>query len=89
MKRKRITALFFVFCLLFVNTLSGPAAIGEQENSYIEYVVKPGDTLWNIAKNFGTEDEDPRKLIYQIRKINGMETGEIFVNQIIKIPVKE
>ena len=36
----------------------------------IIYFVKPGDTLWNIAKKFGSTVED-------ISRVNGIENPDI------------
>lgn len=51
------------------------------------YVVEPNDTLWDIAKAHNFENEDVRKIIYEIKEYNGIET-EIFPGQSILIPVK-
>lgn len=51
-----------------------------EDYSVVIYVIKKGDTLWNIAKQFGTTVED-------IVKINGIENKEkIHPNEKIYIP---
>ena len=49
-------------------------------DSLILYIVKPGDTLWRIAKNFNSTIDD-------IARMNGIEdTNKIDVGQKIYIP---
>ena len=42
----------------------------EQDYSIIMYVIKKGDTLWNIAKRFGSTIDD-------IVRVNGIENPDI------------
>ncbi len=52
----------------------------EQDYSFIIYIVKKGDTLWNIAKKFGSTVDD-------IARMNGIEdTNVILPNQKLYIP---
>jgi LysM repeat protein len=44
------------------------------------YVVKPGDTLWQIAKNYGTTAED-------LRLINGLQSDLLLVDQKLIVPL--
>ena len=46
---------------------------------YFEYTVRAGDTLWLLARRFGTTVE-------AIRNLNGLSGNEIFVGQVLKIP---
>lgn len=52
----------------------------EQDYSFVIYIVKKGDTLWNIAKKFGSTVDD-------IARMNGIEdTNVILPNQKLYIP---
>ena len=48
----------------------------------VQYVVKAGDSLWRIAKNYGTTVE-------AIRKANNLTGDLIRVGQVLSIPVAE
>ncbi|SJZ59988.1 LysM peptidoglycan-binding domain-containing protein [Selenihalanaerobacter shriftii] len=48
--------------------------------------VKPGDSLWIIAKAHYSSKIDVRKKIYQIKKINNLTNANIQPGQIIEIP---
>jgi len=50
------------------------------------YVVKRGDTLWEIAEGINS-DLDPRLIVAAIKKVNEIDTM-IRVNQKIVIPEK-
>lgn len=51
------------------------------EAGIIEYVVRPGDTLWLLAVRFGTT-------VNEIRKLNDLTGDLLTVGQVLKIPVK-
>lgn len=57
-----------------------------QPDQFIEVTVTEGDTLWDIAKRFN-QHQDPRKVIYSIKKINRLDSGFIIAGQIIRVPL--
>ena len=46
------------------------------------YIVKKGDTLWNIARTYNTT-------VDEIKKLNNLSSNSLSIGQIIKIPKKE
>ena len=57
---------------------------------YDRYVVKSGDTLWNIAENYCPDDMDIREYIYEIKEINNISSNEyIHPRDCIELPVYE
>lgn len=56
---------------------------------HMEYTVSDGDTLWEIADKFTDESDDVRNMIYEIRRINKLETAEIYPGEVIIIPCGE
>lgn len=74
-----IAALFGVFIVLsdkqdFDNNIQ-----------YTTHIVKQGETLWTIVKQYNP-GEDPRPLIYEVRKINHV-TPIIMPGQKLIIPI--
>lgn len=63
------------------------SAINKTE--YIEVVVRPGDTIWKIAKEHVDEQQDIREVIYIISKINEIDNSMIYSGQVLKIPSYE
>lgn len=53
-----------------------------------EFQVLDGDTLWDIARVYLSPGEDIRKVVYDIREYNNMDSGYIYPGDIIKIPIK-
>jgi nucleoid-associated protein YgaU len=48
------------------------------------YVVRPGDTLWSIARRI--YDGDPRGLVDAIQAANGADPGALVPGQVLLIP---
>lgn len=53
---------------------------------YTEITIVTGDTLWELAKAYGPVDQDVRKVIHAICKINDTSAEKIQPGQKILIP---
>lgn len=49
------------------------------------YYVLPGDTLWDIARKLYPE-YDPREVIYEIQRVNGLKDATIYPSQLLELP---
>ncbi len=56
------------------------------EIQYYEVEVVEGDTLWTIVSRHTSERGNMQKIIYDIKKFNGMDNSYIYPGDIIKIP---
>lgn len=82
-----ITFLFILCAILLFAIFYSPEAHSSiYEPSYKEYHISEGDNLWNIALNNMPEGYDVRKMIYEIKKANSMETSGVYAGDTIKIP---
>lgn len=52
----------------------------------VEVVVRPGDTLWQIASTYGPPGRDVREVVDWIRHVNGLTSGTLQVGQILAVP---
>ena len=88
MKKLTISAVLMAVLLLTAAILAqtGPDDIIDSYRWKEVYVVKRGDTLWEIAEEINS-DLDPRLMVAAIKKVNEIETM-IRVNQKIVIPEK-
>lgn len=73
-----IAALTLIGVASRVGSLSGSAPVPASAPSQV--VVAPGDTLWSIAERVAPQ-RDPRPVIAQIRKLNGLPSGDVQAGQ--------
>ena len=62
------------------------ASAGNQ-SGLIKVVVEEGDTLWAISRRLNS-NEDTRKIVYRIKKINKLLNANIHPGQQLLIPVE-
>ncbi|MBQ9181356.1 MAG: LysM peptidoglycan-binding domain-containing protein [Bacilli bacterium] len=55
---------------------------GENDNDFIEYTVKSGDTLYSISRNYNVGIQD-------LMKINNLSSNLLSVGQILQIPSEQ
>ncbi len=49
------------------------------------HVVAAGDSLWAIASRLAP-DSDPRALVFEIRRLNGLAGADLRVGQVLRLP---
>lgn len=83
--RKRFVTilLLFIILILFSGTVTVTARYKSPE--YRSVSVRPGDTLWEIAERYSI-NSDIREYIYNIKKINGLDSATIYPGQKLYIP---
>jgi hypothetical protein len=86
---KRFRSFVMISAILAVLTASvlvyNITAFSLNGNTFIEIPVRDGDTIWNIAKQYGTSDSI-RHDVYTIMKLNNIEDGMIYPGQVIIVP---
>jgi LysM repeat protein len=70
---------------------AGTAAGSEAQGSArppagVSRLVRPGDTLWEIARSRVGPEGDPRPLVEAIRRINQLGTGSVQAGQVLLVP---
>ncbi len=68
--------------ILVGQELNIPEGLVQRPTHVISYVVRPGDTLWNISQRFGTTVRD-------IQELNNWFQDFIIVGQILLVPTSE
>ena len=58
----------------------------DAQREYNIVVVSSGDSLWKIASE-NNDLGDISKKMAEIRKFNGLESSDVYINQVLKIPV--
>lgn len=82
-----ITISLLLLIILITMIVSFSNAYSVEQDAYIEYRVGKGDSLWKISDYYSPGQMDIRQFIYEVQKLNDMETGAIYENDIIKIPL--
>ncbi len=57
-----------------------PHPNSNSENNYLNYIVKRGDTLYQIARNYGTS-------VSVIKDLNSLKSDNLAIGQVLKIPI--
>lgn len=55
----------------------------------IDYTVSSKERLWDIAEQYKKENQDIREYIYEITKLNNMDSATIYPGQVLKIIIYE
>ncbi|HBH11791.1 MAG: hypothetical protein XD91_0613 [Clostridiales bacterium 38_11] len=86
---KRFRLFVLISAILIVLTASvliyNITAFSVNSNFFIEIPVRDGDTIWNIAKEYGTSNSI-LKDVYTIMELNNIEDGIIYPGQVIIVP---
>ncbi len=91
-KSKVRFTLFMTIAMLMAISITGTMigtnnAESLMKTTYMEISVQSGDTLWNLAEKFGSDDKDIREIVFEICKLNDISASSIFPGQTIRIPV--
>jgi LysM repeat protein len=88
MKKNKLVKLVIVLSLLGLILLTlTPKAQGVSNTKYSKIVVYPGDTIWSIATDYIDSNTDIRKLVYEIREVNKLNSAIITPGQQLLIPL--
>jgi LysM repeat protein len=71
--------VFAVLALAFSN-----ARAGGSSEAGVRYVVKPGDTLWEIASD--RYDGDPRGAVWRLQERNGLDSPTLVPGMNLYLP---
>lgn len=96
-KKYRITSKFrfttflvvAILCIFtIIGTLSGINTVSSSSmNQYNQVKVELGDTLWDIASEYGPADMDVRQVVHEICELNEITAGQLEAGQKIIVPV--
>lgn len=72
--------------LILALSLLAQAAATSPAPPPVEWVVQPGDTLWEIAMTYTGRGQDVRATVWEIQEYNQLARGHIVPGQVIRIP---
>ncbi len=96
-KKYRITSKFrftiftsiLILCLFtLIGTLTGFNTVSSSSfDQYHQVQVYYGDTLWDIAAKYASNDQDIRSVVRDICDVNDISADELIAGQRIIVPV--
>ena len=81
----RQIAILAIFILAFGFVLAGQIREPEPPERYSLHLVRPGDTLWSISRQYMPE-VDPRLGVEWISRVNGLDGAIIQPGDILNVP---
>ena len=85
MKEKLILFTFLtIFSLITTPIIKNNSPIIPTNNGLITYQVQKGDSLWDIALKYDSNDIE--NFLFDAKKLNNLQNSAIFVDQILIIP---
>ena len=85
MKEKLILFTFLtIFSLITTPIIKNNSLITSTNNRLITYQVQKGDSLWDIALKYNSNDIE--NFLFKAKKLNNLQNSAIYENQILIIP---
>ena len=85
---KLITAFIVVFVLsILITFLFSIISFSESNSNFIKHEIQSGESLWLIASQYHGQNVDLRKIIYEIKKINQIDSSVISPGKELLIPL--
>jgi len=85
MKEKLILFTFLtMFSLITTPIIKNNSLIIPTNNELITYQVKKGDSLWDIALKYDSNDIE--NFLFEAKKLNNLQNSAIYEDQILIIP---
>ena len=85
MKEKLILFTFLtIFSLITTPIIKNNSLIIPTNNGLITYQVQKGDSLWDIALKYDSNDIE--NFLFEAKKLNNLDNSIIFEDQILIIP---
>ncbi|HLS54059.1 MAG TPA: LysM peptidoglycan-binding domain-containing protein [Tissierellaceae bacterium] len=79
--------------LIYLVVLLTSTVVRAQEfklaKKHLEYQIKKGDTIWNIALKYKPDKYDVRKMVYDIKEYNQLDNYYLYPGDTIKVPLHE
>ena len=85
MKEKLILFTFLtIFSLITTPIIKNNSLITPTNNGLITYQVQKGDSLWDIALMYDSNDIE--NFLFEAKKLNNLQNSAIYEDQILIIP---
>lgn len=86
----RFTLFLTVALIMLISITNTFIGVNQAESLtkpvYNQVIIQAGDSLWDLAEEFGPDGKDIRQVVYEICKINDISADSIYPGQTILIP---
>ncbi len=84
--KKRFFTLIFLIFGIMITFVFADISYGYKKKEYKMVEIQYGDTLWDIADRY-KGDIEIRKFLFEIKKVNKLDTSDIYIGDMIRIPI--
>ncbi|HEY8551863.1 MAG TPA: LysM peptidoglycan-binding domain-containing protein [Thermaerobacter sp.] len=63
-----------------------PGRVAVDRDGAVRVVVRPGETLWEVARRLGRPDRDPRDVVAAIMEASGLSTAALRPGMVLTVP---
>ncbi|MBR0481440.1 MAG: LysM peptidoglycan-binding domain-containing protein [Firmicutes bacterium] len=81
-----VLTVCLILCFAVMGIVNTSAAKEKRDLRFTEVTVTEGDTLWALAKEYGSKDKDIREVIYDICTVNDIKASDLKPGQTVLIP---
>ncbi len=82
--------IVIVLMILLVFSATAMAVPSDKEEfTFVNVVVRKGDTIWDLSKSFAAKNEDVRIVVDRIYKVNKIQDSSIRPGQSLVVPVQK
>ena len=82
-----LSSILILIVISMMNLFTQTLVWGTSKNTYMEVLVKKGDTLWSIAERYNSNNKDIRKFINEIMRENNINSAMLMHGDTLKIPI--
>lgn len=84
-KLKKIILMLLIIILFIITLINMYIGQPKYEETYKTIYIGEDETLWTIAEDYKKPNQDIREYIFEIKKLNNMETATIYEGQELTI----
>ncbi len=85
--RMRALSIISITVVVILLLLASAVQATPEPTQTTSYRIRGGDTLWQIAAEYGPQGMDRRAVVNVIERLNNLDAGSLQVGQVIEIPV--
>ena len=90
-KFRFITSMVIIMAMLIggFSLITGTyKSLALTKDQYAQVEISYGDTLWDIANEYKSDNTDTRRAVYEICKANDIEAADLVPGMVISVPME-